>query len=74
MGLQTPKRPVLNKIHDHLYGAEFKVITDYSPLSYVMTEVKLGDIAYGRVASLGNYNFTITHRSRQLNKDADGLW
>ena len=61
------------KLHDYRYGAEFEVVTDNYPLTYVLSTAKLDATGYRLVAALANYNFTITYRSGRLNKDADGL-
>ena len=67
------KWAVTDKLHDYLYGAEFEVVTDNNPLTYVLSTAKLDATGHRWVAALANYNFTITYRSGRLNKDADGL-
>lgn len=41
------KWAVTDKLHDYLYGSTFEVITDNTPLTYVLTKAKLD--ALGRV-------------------------
>ena len=67
------KWAVTDKFHDYLYGAQFEVVTDYYPLTYVLSTAKLDATGHRWVAALANYNFAITYRSGKLNKDADGL-
>ena len=67
------KWAVTDKLHDFLYGAEFEVVTDNNPLTYVLSTAKLDATGHRWVAALANYNSTITYRSGRLNKDADGL-
>ena len=49
------------------------MVTDNYPLTYILSTAKLDATGYRWVATLANYNFTITYRSGRLNKDADGL-
>ena len=67
------KWAVTDKFHDYLYGAQFEVVTDNNPLTYVLSTAKLDATGHRWVAALANYNFAITYRSGKLNKDADGL-
>ncbi|MCG8049377.1 MAG: RNase H-like domain-containing protein [Candidatus Thiodiazotropha endolucinida] len=67
------KWAVTDKFHDYLYGAEFEVLTDNNPLTYILTTAKLDATGHRWVAALANYNFVITYRSGRLNLDADGL-
>ena len=67
------KWAVTDKFHDYLYGAQFEVVTDNNPLTYVLSTAKLDATGHRWVAALANYNFAITYRSGRLNQDADGL-
>ena len=67
------KWAVTDKFHDYLYGAQFEVVTDNNPLTYVLSTAKLDATGHRWVAALANYNFTITYRSGRLNQNADGL-
>ncbi|MCG7878036.1 MAG: DDE-type integrase/transposase/recombinase [Candidatus Thiodiazotropha taylori] len=67
------KWAVCEKFHDYLYGAQFEVITDNNPLTYVLTTAKLDATGQRWVASLSGYNFSIKYRSGKKNADADGL-
>ena len=67
------KWAVTDKFHDYLYGANFEVVTDNNPLTYVLTTAKLDASGHRWVAALANYNFSISYRSGKLNVDADGL-
>ena len=67
------KWAITDKFHDYLYGANFEVVTDNNPLTYVLTSAKLYASGHRWVAALANYNFSISYRSGKLNMDADGL-
>lgn len=67
------KWAVSEKFHDYLYGANFKVLTDNNPLTYVLTSAKLDAASHRWLASLSIYNFDIHYKSGQHNTDADGL-
>ena len=67
------KWAVCEKFHDYLYGAQFEVITDYNPLTYVLTTAKLDATGQRWVAPLSGYNFSIKYRSGKKNADVDGL-
>ena len=57
----------------YLYGGTFEVHSDNNPLTYVLTIAKLDATGQRWVASLANYNFTITYHSGKHNVDADTL-
>ena len=67
------KWAVTEKFHDYLYGAEFEVVTDNNPLTYVFTTAKLDATGQRWLAELSNYNCSISYRSGKQNADADGL-
>ena len=67
------KWAVTDKFHDYLYGTRFEVMTDNNPLTYVLTSAKLDATGQRWIASLSNYNFSLTYRSGTQNADADGL-
>ena len=67
------KWAITDKFHDYLYGANFEVVIDNNPLTYVLTSAKLDASGHRWVAALANYNFSISYRSGKLNIDADGL-
>ena len=67
------KWSVTDKFHDYLYGADFKVVTDNNPLTYVFTTAKLDATSQRWLAELSNYNCTLSYRSGKQNVDADGL-
>lgn len=67
------KWAITDKFHDYLYGANFEVVTDNNPLTYVLSTAKLDATGHRWVAALANYNFSLSYRSGKLNKDADGL-
>lgn len=67
------KWAVTEKIHDYLNGAEFEVVTDNNPLTYVNTTAKLDATGQRWMAALANYNFTPLYREGRNNSDADGL-
>ncbi|MCG8034498.1 MAG: DDE-type integrase/transposase/recombinase, partial [Candidatus Thiodiazotropha taylori] len=67
------KWAITDKFHDYLYGANFEVVTDNNPLTYVLTSAKLDATGHRWVAAFANYNFSLSYRSGKLNLDADGL-
>ena len=56
----TLKWAITDKFHEYLYGAEFQVFTDNSPLTYILTTAKLDATGHRWVAALSNYTFSIT--------------
>lgn len=64
---------VTDQFSDYLIGAKFEVKTDSNPLTYVLDKAKLDATSQRWVASLADYDFTITYRSDKLNVDADIL-
>ena len=67
------KWSITEKFHDYLYGADFEVLTDNNPLTYVFTTAKLDATGHRWLAELSNYNFSIKYRSGKKNADADAL-
>ena len=48
-------------------------MTDNNPLTYVLTTAKLDATGHRWISQLSNYDFTISYRPGQQNKDADAL-
>ncbi|XP_024658169.2 retrovirus-related Pol polyprotein from transposon opus [Maylandia zebra] len=67
------KWAVTDKFADYLYGADFTVMTDNNPLTYVLTSAKLDATGHRWLAALSNFNFNIQYRAGKRNQDADGL-
>ena len=67
------KWAITEKFHDYLYGANFEVVTDNNPLTYVFTTAKLDATGQRWLAELSNYSCTISYRSGKQNTDADTL-
>ena len=67
------KWAITDQFHKYLYGGTFEVHTDNNPLTYVLTTAKLDATGQRWVASLANYNFTITYHSGKHNINADAL-
>lgn len=67
------KWAVTSKFNDYLYGAEFTVVTDSNPLTYILTSAKLDATSYRWLSSLSTYNFKLQYRAGSQNQDADGL-
>nr|XP_055049769.1 uncharacterized protein LOC129435994 [Misgurnus anguillicaudatus] len=67
------KWAVTSKFNDYLYGAEFVVVTDSNPLTYILTSAKLDATSYRWLSSLSTYNFKLQYRAGSQNRDADGL-
>ncbi len=53
------KWAVTSKFSDYLYGAEFVVVTDSNPLTYILTSAKLDATSYRWLSSLSTYNFKL---------------
>jgi len=67
------KWAVTDKFHDYLYGNTFSVLTDSNPMTYVLSTAKLDATQHRWVASLANYNFSLSYKTGKTNTDADGL-
>ena len=67
------KWAITDQFHKYLYGGTFEVHSNNNPLTYVLTTAKLDTTEQRWVASLANYNFTITYHSGKHNIDADAL-
>ena len=67
------KWSITEKFHDYLYGANFEVLTDNNPLTYVFTTAKLDATGHRWLAELANYNFSIQYQSGKTNIDTDRL-
>ena len=67
------KWAITDQFHEYLYGGTFEVHSDNNPLTYVLTTAKLDATGQRWVASLANYNFTITYHSGKHNVDTDTL-
>lgn len=67
------KWAVTVKFSDYLYGAEFTVLTDSNPLTYILSSAKLDATSYCWLSSLSPYNFKLQYRAGSKNQDADGL-
>lgn len=67
------KWAVTAKFSDYLYGADFTVVTDSNPLTYVLTSAKLDATSYRWLSSLSTYTFKLQYRAGSQNQDADGL-
>jgi len=67
------KWAVVDKLHDYLYGAKFKVRTDNNPLTYVLTSAKLDATGHRWLAALSTYDFSLKYRAGAQNIDADAL-
>ena len=62
----------MEQFHKYHYSNIFLVYVDNNLLTYVLTSAKLGASAQ-QVASLANYNFTLSYWSGKMNVDADAL-
>ena len=68
------KWAITDKFHEYLYGAEFQVLTDNNPLTYILTTAKLDATGHRWVAALSNYTFSISYKPGRNNTDADALF
>ena len=53
---------VTDQFHEYLYRGNFDVYTDNTPLTYILTLVKLDAVGQHCVAALGNYNFQLHYK------------
>ncbi|KAL1250536.1 hypothetical protein QQF64_018332 [Cirrhinus molitorella] len=67
------KWAVTDKFYDYLYGAEFTIMTDNNPLTYILTSAKLDTAGHRWLAALSTFNFSIEYRAGKKHQDADGL-
>ncbi|CAI5671364.1 unnamed protein product [Oreochromis niloticus] len=67
------KWAVCEKFNSYLYGANFTIVTDNNPLTYVLTSAKLDAAGHRWLAALSTYQFTVKYRAGHANRDADGL-
>lgn len=67
------KWSVCEKFHDYLYGANFVVVTDNNPLTYLLTTAKLDAASHRWLAALSTYTFKLQYRAGKQNFDADAL-
>lgn len=67
------KWAVCEKFCDYLYGADFSVLTDNNPLTYVLTSAKLDATGHRWLAALSTFRFNIKYRAGHADGDADGL-
>ncbi|KAJ0003805.1 hypothetical protein NQD34_008903 [Periophthalmus magnuspinnatus] len=68
------KWSVTEKFQDYLYGAEFTVVTDSNPLTYILTSAKLDATGHRWLAALSTYTFKLLYRAGKQNIDADALY
>uniref|UniRef100_A0A3P8S9L5 ribonuclease H n=1 Tax=Amphiprion percula TaxID=161767 RepID=A0A3P8S9L5_AMPPE len=67
------KWSVTEKFQDYLYGANFTVVTDSNPLTYLLTSAKLDATGHRWLAALSTFSFKIQYRAGKQNLDADAL-
>ncbi|XP_014871285.1 afadin-like, partial [Poecilia latipinna] len=67
------KWAVTEKFNDYLYGAQFTVVTDSNPLTYLLSSAKLDATSYRWLSALSTFTFKIIYRAGKQNIDADGL-
>lgn len=64
---QLNKWSVTEKFQDYLYGAEFTVVTDSNPLTYILTTAKLDATGHRWLAALSTYSFKLLYRAGKQN-------
>ncbi|KAA0724940.1 Retrovirus-related Pol polyprotein from transposon 412 [Triplophysa tibetana] len=67
------KWAVVDKFHDYLYGAQFVVMTDNNPVTYVLSSAKLNATGHRWLAALATYNFSLKYKPGRHSVDADLL-
>ena len=63
----------MEQFHEHLYGNTFVIYMDNNPLTCILTGVKLDKTGHCWVATLTNYNFSLSYWSGKTYVDADAL-
>ena len=53
------------QFHEYLYGNTFVIYTDNNSLTYILVSVKLDATGHLWVASLANYNFTLSYHNHE---------
>ena len=67
------KLSICYKFKDYLDGQRFTVLTDNSPVTYVLTTSKLDATGHRWLAALSTFNFENKYRSGKNNADADAF-
>ena len=67
------KWAITERFHKYLYGNTFVIYMDNKPLKYILTSAKLDARGHYWIASLANYNFTLSYQSGKTNVDANAL-
>lgn len=67
------KLSVTKRFNDYLYGANFTVVTDSNPLTYILTSAKLDATIHRWLAALSTYSFKLQYRAGRQNYDGDAL-
>lgn len=67
------KWSVTENVQDYLYGANFTVITDSNPLTYILTSAKLDASSHRWLSALSTFSFKLQYRAGRHNLDADAL-
>lgn len=67
------KWSVTEKFHDYLYCADFTIVTDNNPLTYILTSAKLDAASHRWLATLSTFSFKLQYRAGRHNMDADSL-
>ncbi|KAK7945555.1 hypothetical protein WMY93_001283 [Mugilogobius chulae] len=67
------KWSVTEKFQDYLYGADFTVVTDSNPLTYILSSAKLDATGHRWLAALSTFSFKLLYRAGKHNYDADAL-
>ncbi|KAK7921783.1 hypothetical protein WMY93_008685 [Mugilogobius chulae] len=67
------KWSVTEKFQDYLYGANFTVVTDSNPLTYILSSAKLDATGHRWLAALSTFSFKLLYRAGKHNYDADAL-
>ena len=67
------KWAITDIFHEYLYGSQFDVYTDNSPLTYILTSAKLDTTGQRWVAFLTNYDLRIFYKTSKTNMETDAL-
>ncbi|KAL7827765.1 hypothetical protein AOLI_G00309170 [Acnodon oligacanthus] len=70
--LLAVKEAVTENLREYLHGAQFTILTDNNPLSYLQT-TKPGAIEQQWASQLASFNFTVKYHLGRSNENADAL-
>ena len=62
-----------DKFHDYILGSKVTVVTDNTPLCYILKKARLDATSHRWLAALSLYDFDLKYKRGPTHVDADGL-